>query len=234
MLYAEAVLLTALPLKTTFRLSGGNSLLNMLLLLRLKRLETPVAMKNLKVNKLLPFAVLCLHTLFLTTEAATQGAYTDGQPAQLKALHIKKLKNLKVPIAVPTYIPAGYRLKEVLAKRYKEGNVLIVDYGISYENAQGDSFNINSTNEGIGDPLIITVLKGRNPFFQNLISVGPPDLTAQEPEGREREVGSDWIESKRTYVPTSALSRKQYYKLDGKGLSQKEGLKVMLSLRYLK
>ena len=50
----------------------------------------------------------------------------------------------------------------------------------------------------------------------------------------EREVGTQWVESKAANVPRGARSKKQFYRLSGEGLSQEDALKVMLSLRYLK
>lgn len=81
--------------------------------------------------------------------------------------------------------------------------------------------------------MTLTVLKGKNPFFEGPIGVGPPDSTDQG-EGSKREVGSQWIDSRRAYAPTGAPSRRQHYRLNGEALSTKEALKIMLSLRYLK
>lgn len=191
--------------------------------------------KNLKANRLLPLAAVCLLGTMLTSEAAAQGAYTNGQAGQLKASEVRKLKALHAaPIAVPTYVPAGYKLKHVSSRADDIGDFWSIEYGLIYKNAKGDSFYIDSANEGIGDALIIPVLKGKNPFFEYPIFVGPPDLTAQGKEGREREVGSQWVNSKPAYAPAGAPSATQHYRLGGKGLSKRDALKVMLSLRYLK
>jgi len=64
-------------------------------------------MKNFKLDGFLRTSALLMIGLFLTAEAAAQGAYTAGKAAQLKASDIRKLKALRAPIAVPTYIPAG-------------------------------------------------------------------------------------------------------------------------------
>jgi hypothetical protein len=106
---------------------------------------------NLKRNKLLRLAALGLLGFFLTAEAAAQGAYTDGKAAQLKPSDIKKLKALSAPIAAPTYVPAGYKLKDAGGRVERIGKCWSVDYGLDYENAKGDSFDITSANEGLGD-----------------------------------------------------------------------------------
>lgn len=82
--------------------------------------------RTLTTNRTMNFllllsAALFLLSAFLTTEASAQDPYTNGQSGQLKASDVKKLKGLKAPIAVPTYIPAGFRLKEVRATRQKDG-----------------------------------------------------------------------------------------------------------------
>ena len=65
-------------------------------------------MKNFKLDGFLrTSALLMIGLFFLTAETAAQGAYTAGKAAQLKASYIRKLKALRAPIAVPTYIPAG-------------------------------------------------------------------------------------------------------------------------------
>lgn len=161
-----------------------------------------------------------------------ESAYTDGQAAQLKASDVKTLKELKAPIAVPTYVPQGFTLTSVTAQSESSDGFVSVDYSLEYRNEKGDAFNIASANEGVGDALFVSSLTGDNPFFEGVIAVG-----GREPEvgdADNREVGSQWIECKPAFVPRGAVSKKQLYKLQGEGLSQEEALKVMLSLRYLK
>jgi hypothetical protein len=191
-------------------------------------------MMNLNRNNLLWLTALCLLGFFLTAEAAAQGAYSDGKAAHLKASDVKKLKALRAPIAVPTYVPAGYKLKGAGGRTEKIGKYWSVDYGITYENAKGDSFSLDSANEGLGDVPIYEILKGENPYFESYIDVGTQDEVEEGKQNVTLGCESGWIENKRAYIPAGARSRRQAYRVYSNALSAKEVLKVMRSLRYLK
>ncbi len=190
-------------------------------------------MKSSRLKEGMQLTALCLLGFFLTAEANAQSAYTDGTTAQLKASHIKKLKALRAPIAVPTYIPAGYKLKDAGGRVEKAGKFWSVDYGVTYENAKGDSFDVTSANEGLGDVPLYGFLYSKNPFFEGEIEVGMQDEVEKSKQALMLGCESGWIENKRTYVPAGARSRRQAYRVTSTALSAKEVLKVMLSLRYL-
>lgn len=196
--------------------------------------KTKLFMMNVKANIFLRLMALCMFGLVLTVEAVAQSAYTDGKAAQLNASRIKKLKSLRTPIAVPIYVPAGYRLKD--AERYVErsGGFWSVDYTLTYKNAKGDVFQIISSNEGPGDFPIYTVLTGKNPFFFGGFSVRTEDVTDDGKVKANARYETDWVENKPAYVPKGARSRSQSYRVDSTALSPKEVLKVMMSLRYLR
>ncbi len=63
---------------------------------------------------------------------------------------------------------------------------------------------------------------------------GPEDPTATE-QVNERVVACEWIEGNPKYYPTG-ISKKHvlFYGLYAEGITKNEGLKIMLSLRYLK
>ena len=92
----------------------------------------------------------------------------------------------------------------------KVGSFWSVEYSLEYRTEAGDSFIVTSANEGIGDAIIVSKLEGENPFFEGAVSVGPPDR--DEPVAVEREVGTQWVESKAAYVPSGARSKKQFYR----------------------
>jgi hypothetical protein len=190
-----------------------------------------IAMKNWRLTLLLQLTAIGLLGLFLT--AAAQGAYTDGKAAQLKASDIKRLKALRAPIAVPTYVPAGYKLKDAGGRVEMIGKFWSVDYGLTYENAKGDSLEIISANEGLGDLPFTVVLSGNNPYF-GAIDVGTQDITEDGKVKANAQYETDWVENKPAYVPKGARSRRQAYRVHSTALSAKEVLKVKLSLRYLR
>ena len=190
--------------------------------------------KTLRRNTLLQLTAIGFCCFVLTAEGAVQGAYTDGKAAQLKAVDINKLKALRAPIAVPTYIPTGYKLKGAGGRTEKLGQMWSVDYELTYENAKGDSFAIHSANEGLGDVPINEVLIGKNPFFDGMIDIGTQEEAVEGSGGAKREFESGWIENRRAYIPPGARSRRQAYRITSTVLPAKEVLKIMQSLRYLR
>jgi hypothetical protein len=190
-------------------------------------------MKNLRRHNLMQLAMFFSIGLILTIEAAAQGAYADGKTAQLKASQIKRLKALRAPIAVPTYVPAGYRLKDAGGRVEMIGKFWSVDYWVTYENARGDSFGITSANEGLGDVPLYGFLYSKNPFFDVEIEVGMQDEVEKSKQLLVRGCETGWVANKRAYLPAGARSREQAYRATSTALTAKEVLKVMESLRYL-
>jgi hypothetical protein len=182
----------------------------------------------------LQLAALGLLGLLLTVEAPAQEAYTDGKAAQLKASDIKKLKALSAPIAVPTYVPAGSRLKGAGGRSETIGTFWSVDYWLNYQNAKGDIFDITSSNEGLGDLPITDILTGTNPLFDGVIRVGTQVEEEEIKKGVAPDYETGWIGSQRAYLPAGSRSREQAYRMTSTALSPGEILKVMMSLRYLK
>jgi hypothetical protein len=194
-----------------------------------------ITIKSLRRDRLLQLALLCLGGVFLVAAVAAQSPYTDGRAAQLNAAQIRRLKALRAPIAVPTYIPAGYRLTSAdgTTEKPKAMTLWIVDYSLKYENAAGESFSLVSANEGLGDLPLNTALTGRNRFFSSAIDVGTQTDGEDLKKGVKPEYESGWIVNKSAYLPAGARSRQQSYRLTSSALSAKEVLKVMQSLRYL-
>src|SRR5262249_943687 len=121
-------------------------------------------------SKLSCVGILCCFAFAVRSEAMgqqrilhTQGAYTNGHAAYLTSSDIIKLRLIKAPVAVPTYVPAGYKLESVTCDAKEElGNFWSVEYTLKYSNRKGSYFEINSVNE-LGDPPFIPVLRGKNP-----------------------------------------------------------------------
>ncbi|HEX8474699.1 MAG TPA: hypothetical protein VF666_11745 [Pyrinomonadaceae bacterium] len=179
------------------------------------------------------FAVPCVAQ---NRQAQRNDAYVDGSAAKLNRTHVRKLHSLRAPIAIPTYVPAGFRIAEVTTKRdtTTARNFTIIDYAISYHAPGGKSFSINSANEGIGDLFLSEkkLLKGTNPFFENPIEVGYlDDDTDGEPE---KEIASQWVSSRKRFRVRKTPDGEQVYHLRAEGITLREALKIMESLRYLK
>lgn len=146
-------------------------------------------------------------------------AFTQGILAALNDKQVDKLLALRIPVAVPTYIPAGFQIDEVVVEKdqYTTG------YTLTYKNSRGASFAIQSINDGIGSVETTRTIKGKNPFFNNGLEIGYQieDKTS---------IWGEWIESR----PQSTGSKKiQYYSLTAAKISLAEAMKIMKSLRYL-
>lgn len=170
-------------------------------------------------------------------QARRADAYVRGDAAKLSNAHVRKLLTLRTPIAVPTYVPDGFRVSDVTAKRDTKTipNYPIIDYAITYTGTRGKSFSINSANEGIGDLFLSEkmMMKGSNPYFEHPIEVGYLD---DDGDGTaEKEVASQWIGSRRQYqLRKNAEGAQQVYHLRAEGITVRDALRIMESLRYLK
>jgi hypothetical protein len=162
-------------------------------------------------------------------------AYVDGAAAKLSIAQVQKLLLLRAPIAVPTYVPAGFRVSDVSTRRDTKTSpgFVIIDYHITYAGPGGKSFSIDSANEGIGDVMLSEkTIKGSNPFFENGVEVGFVDDEESGPG--PKAVASQWVSSRRQYQLRKTEAGTQMYHLESSGITQREALKIMESLRYLK
>lgn len=168
-------------------------------------------------------------------QARLPGAYVGGGAAKLTDAHIRKLLRLKAPVAVPTYIPGGFRIAGVSARRDTKTSpdYPIIDYAISYVAPGGKSFSINSANEGIGDLFLSAkTLKGSNPLLEHPIEVGYMD---DDTDGvPEKEIASQWVACAKRFRLRKTPDGEQVYHLRAKGITLREALRIMESLRYLK
>lgn len=181
-------------------------------------------MKISAQNILAIFVFFVLGISFVSGQ--TGAAYSDGKVAGLSAAQIKKLSALKAAVAVPTHVPAGFKLKEV--KIPKPDAAGVIDYFLVYENAKGKTFTIQSTNDGIGDMIVKEELTGKNPYFDGEFYAG------RDEEGDET-VAAQWIGSLKKYQPKTQKIT-QYYSLTSgaKSVTPQQAVTIMKSLRYLK
>lgn len=164
------------------------------------------------------------------------GAYVSGAAAKLAPAHINKLLRLQTPVALPTYIPAGFRVSRVTATRDTKTSptFAIVDYSITYAAPGGKRFSIKSANEGIGDIFINEekTIQGSNPYFEgSVVYVG---YLYDDELGRPgKQIASEWVSSLKPYQLKKNDKGTQMYHLRAEGISLQEALKIMESLRYL-
>lgn len=192
-----------------------------------------------------PAFALCCGCLLITspvngqtavaTTAAARSAYAAGSAAQLNARQTQRLRRLRSPIAIPTYIPPGFRLREVTSDRDTKTvkNFAIINYTIEYATGRGRAFSIISANEGLGDLELVQETRAGilNPYFEYDLRVGYID---DGDGGAAQEIGSQWIGCLKRYArkesPDYGLPS---YALRANGITLIEAMKIMKSLRYL-
>lgn len=172
-----------------------------------------------RVLTLLGLVMLVTQLASTLAQTKNTNAFAKGSAAALNDKQIARLLGLKVPIAIPTYIPNGFRLEEVHVEKTQYSN----DYSIKYKNNRGATFLIQSTDEGIGSVGTDNTISGKNPYFNNELSIG-----YQEED--KNSIWGEWIENRRQ---ASGSKKTQYYSLIATKISLQEAMKIMKSLRYL-
>jgi hypothetical protein len=180
----------------------------------------------------LPFCLILFSLVVFAVGVAAASAqsddYTDGQAAQLSAANIKSLGVLKAAVALPTYLPAGYKLKKVTIQKPEAD---IVAFSFNYEDAAGKSFTIESNNEALGDMAVKREVRWSSKLFKDTAQESG-DFHAGHDENDAKTVASEWLCSTSKYQPKG--STPQCFQLVSQSLSPAEVMKVMASLRYLK
>lgn len=167
--------------------------------------------------------------------AAASSAYTNGRAAQLNAGQITRLLALRAPIAVPTYLPPGFVLRDVEAEREESRqDGAIINYSLRYVAPDGREATIHSGNEGLGDLPLTQVRTIRNQFLSHPIYLG----RREEQENPNRpEIDTQWIKHNPRYTRELYARRgrqyDQHYRLGAIGLSFAEAARIVASLRYL-
>ena len=161
----------------------------------------------------------------------TDAAFSDGKAALLPDSEIRSLKTVKAAVAVPTYLPTGFTLKKIAVEKTEQD---IVNFSIFYADAKGKSFQIQSTNEGLGDMAVKRELKIINPYFMDTAQENAEFYTGHD-ENDAKTIASEWLCSAKKYQPKMANGAQCFQLLsDSKSLSPDEAMKIMQSLRYLK
>lgn len=156
--------------------------------------------------------------------AQTGAAYTDGKVAQLSAQQITRLQKLKTAVAVPTYLPKGWTLDKFNIEKPEYPGVYF--FSLTYKNAGGKTFMVQSGNDGLGGIPYNGGIKGNNPYFEGTVEAGFDE---------DKRVIVDWITSRDRYNPKGVTLSQSYSLIgDARSISRQEALKVMTSPRYLK
>lgn len=149
----------------------------------------------------------------------------------LTSLCQQKLLKLKAPIALPTYLPAGYKLNRCQVDPASSAGK---EYQLIYKNNKNAIMTLYSgTADGLGSlpgeqgiegklPAGIGFSKDRSIF----ISHYPPEAYNGNPKDIANLIQSEWVTDQ---------YQKQAYRMEGdRGVTLKELMKVMESLRFLR
>jgi hypothetical protein len=153
--------------------------------------------------------------------AIAQSAGDNLTPAQ-----IDQLQSTGVKIAVPTYIPDGFQVAEIEVKPCPNGARRCrfgPSYTITYRNAGGYNFSIQSASGGFGGPVLASKLPINSPLFgrEYVLYYGKYPNVSPPKEG----MFSDWMKG----------DEGQYYMFleNDSYLSPAEAVRVIESLQYL-
>lgn len=95
-------------------------------------------------------SISCLGSLLIAA-AITSSVLAQQAGAKLSAAQIQKLESLGVKIAVPTYVPNGFRVDRVEVVPCPPGSRRFCpEYSITYRGPKNTCFAIESTGGGIG------------------------------------------------------------------------------------
>jgi len=173
-------------------------------------------------NLVMPVAIACLSSLAINV--TTQQSVAAKPPTgMLNSAQISKLKKLRIKIAVPTYIPSGFRVANVRTDNSNSGP----EYTILYRNANNSCFAIESVHGGVGDIDAEFNLPINSPLF------GKSTLFYEKQDGgKNRSLMVAWMEK-----------NDQFYRLAGLGamnwpstcrnIVPQQAVRITESLQYL-
>lgn len=154
----------------------------------------------------------------------------EKNEAKLTTTQLQVLRSIGLKIALPTYVPANFRLSRALVEAGRE-NVQGLRYLVVYENYDGDRcFAIESASGGIGD-----LPQGSNSYAINSLLFGKSSLEqGLYGDAKQQTLLSQWLGSQNgpfyRFVGanvTAELSRCN-------NISPQEAVKVTQSIQYLK
>jgi hypothetical protein len=203
---------------------------------------------NISVIMMLAFAATAVTSP--SSEFISQAPSTAGIPALPESAQ-QQLKSLGIRIAVPTYIPPGYRWQTVVTEpcpagarvdsngvcRFRPG------YSIVYSNPQNNScFVVEATGGGVGGVASDFAHSFNAPLFagQTSISFGglrmaanPKKAIASDLRRTYDVVYGDWLGTSPFYRVSTFYPRSVKACTTPRGLTPLEAQKVTVSLRWL-
>ena len=148
----------------------------------------------------------------------------------LSAANIKKFGALNAAVAVPTYIPKGYKFKKL---EIQAPEAHIIAFSIIYAGAAGKTFTIESNNEALGDMAVKREVKGQSSYFKDSAQE-TGEFHAGHDQNDAKTVASEWLCSVPEFQPKKSIAQCFHLLSNSKSIAPAEAMKIMNSLRYLK
>lgn len=177
----------------------------------------------MKIKKLvMPVAIACLSSLAIN--ATTQQSIAAKPPTgMLNSAQISKLKKLGIKIAVPTYIPSGFRVANVRTDNSNSGP----EYTILYRNANNSCFAIESVHGGVGDVDAEFNLPINSPVF------GKSNLFYDKQDGgKNRSLMVAWMEKNGQFYRLAGLGAMNWPS-NCRNIAPQQAVRITESLQYL-
>lgn len=162
-----------------------------------------------------------------------------------------QLKSLGIRIAVPAYLPSGYRFQTVVTERCRPGVAVDAngvcrfgpEYSIVYSNASKSCFVVEATGGGVGGAASEYAHSFSMPLFngETVISFGKMGLSSGIPKKATESdlrktydtVYGDWLGQSPFYRVSTFYPKSVTACTSQRGLTPLEAKKVTQSLRWL-
>ncbi|MBW4512145.1 MAG: hypothetical protein KME64_37455 [Scytonematopsis contorta HA4267-MV1] len=184
----------------------------------------------MKSSKHLYSLIAALVGACVTASFAIAQPKPSSNQAKLTTTQLKVLRSIGLNIALPTYVPANFRLSRASVEAGRE-NAQGLRYLVVYENYDGDRcFAIESTSGGIGD-----LPPGSNSYAINSPLFGKSSLEqGLYGNAKQQTLLSQWLGSKNGpfYRFVGANVAPELSRCNN--ISPQEAVKVTQSIRYLK
>jgi hypothetical protein len=158
--------------------------------------------------------------------------YTSAETVTLSESQRQQLRSLDAKIILPSYIPEGFRLREIkILEDDSKG------YAILFENADNSCFLVEGTNEGIDAGLELEgSLEINSEFFGQgyRVNYGTPQNPELRQQFPESDLYSDWMKIGEYFYRLSGalIAREEYdYPNCRQDISPSEAVKVIESFR---
>lgn len=180
--------------------------------------------------KRIAIIIISVMVFFMLGAAMVSAEEITPHQAKLNPAQVKILKSLDIKILAPSYIPEGFDAFAVIASVKRERFGGGPSYAILYRGKNNQSFGIESTTGGIGDPPFDKVVTVTNPVLGKIAL-----LIHNKGFGGDVKPGfiSGWIDGKGNYYHFIGAGLHTEIRGDN-NVSEKEALKILKSLRYMK